>query len=78
MVAEDRSILTQECRFTSDGYPQLTGVSIGGIHTYSARLLTREIVNGDDAYATELEALWGTNCGDINLGASLLDQGVIL
>ena len=76
LLTEDRSILLQECRYTSDGYPQLTGVSIGGVHTYSARLITRELVNGDDAYATELEALWGVNNGDINLGGSLLDEGL--
>jgi len=78
LITEDSSILTQECRFTSDGYPQLTGKSVGGIWTYSARLITREIVNGDDEYAEELDAIWGVNCGDINLGNSLLDEGMIL
>lgn len=77
LITEDRSIALQECRFTSDGYPQLQSKSNGGIWTYSARIITREIVNGDDAYATELEALWGVNCSDIDLGASLLDQGMI-
>jgi hypothetical protein len=76
ILSEDRSVELQECRYTSDGYPQLQSVSIGGIHTYSARVITREIVNGDDAYATELDALWGVNCGDINLGGSLLDEGL--
>jgi hypothetical protein len=78
LITEDSSILTQECRFTSDGYPQLQSKSVGGIWTYSARLLTREIVDSDDAYATELESMWGVNCGDINLGNSLLDEGLIL
>jgi|GEM_PF-2415072 len=76
LITEDRSIALQECRYTSDGYPQLTGKSVGGMFTYSARVITREIVNGDDAYTTELEALWGVNCGDIDLGGSLLDEGL--
>ena len=77
LITEDKSIETQECRFTSDGYPQLMGKSVGGIWSYSAKLITREIVNGDDEYAEELDAVWGTNCGDINKGNSLLDQGMI-
>jgi len=76
LITEDRSIELQECRYTSDGYPQFQGRTVGGIHTYTARVITREIVNGDDAYATELEAIWGVNCGDIDLGGSLFDEGM--
>ena len=72
----DNTVETQECRFTADGYPQLTGQSSGGTFTYSAKLLTRSIVNNDDDYATEVDAMWGTNNGDINLGSSLLDEGL--
>jgi hypothetical protein len=78
LITEDGSIETQECRFTADGYPQLQSKTNGGIWTYSARLLTREIVNGDDEFATELIAVHGVNCGNINLGNSLLDQGMII
>lgn len=76
LITEDGSVETQECRFTADGYPQLQGKSVGGMWTYSARVISREIVNNDDQYATEVDAIWGVNCGDINLGASLLDEGV--
>jgi hypothetical protein len=76
LITEDRSVLAQECRYTSDGYPQLQSKTNNGIHTYTARIITREIINNDDAYATELEALWGVNCGDIDLGGSLLDEGL--
>jgi len=75
-ITEDRSAETQECRFTASGYPQLNSKTIGGIYLYSAQFMTRVIVNNDDANATELEAIWGVNCGDINLGASLLDEGL--
>lgn len=77
LITEDASVEYQECRFTSDGYPQLTGKTIGGIYTYKATLLTREIVTNDEGYETELDALWGVNCGDIDLGASLLDEGLL-
>lgn len=76
LVTEDQSVETQECRFTADGYPQLTGKTVGGLYTYSATILTREIVTNDDLYPTELEALWGVGCGDIDLSASLLDEGL--
>ena len=76
IVTEDQSVETQECRFTADGYPQLQSKSIGGIYTYSARLLTREIVNNDDAYAETLETIHGLSCGNIDYGASQLDLGL--
>lgn len=65
----------QECRYLSDGYPQLTGVSVGGLFTYTARVITRSIVTQDDDYPTELDALHGVNCGNINSGANDLDIG---
>lgn len=76
LITEDRSIELQECRFTSDGYPQLVSKSVGGLWTYKAKLLTRSIVNGDDAYAEEIKTMWELNNGNINLGNSLLDEGV--
>lgn len=76
LITEDSSVETQECRFIADGYPQLSAKTIGGIYTYNATILTREIVTNDELYETELDALWGVNCGDIDLGASLLDEGL--
>lgn len=73
LITEDRSVEYQECRYTADGYPQLTGKTIGGIYTYSARVLTRDIVTNDELYPDELDALWGVNCGDIDYGANQLD-----
>lgn len=76
IITEDRSIELQTCRFTASGYPQLQGKSTGGIYTYSAQLITREIVNGDDAYAEAVNTSWFVFCGDINNGISLLDEGL--
>lgn len=77
LVTEDRSVETQECRFISGGYPQLASKAVGGIFTYNATILTREIVTNDEDYETELDSLWGVNNGDIDLGASLLDEGLL-
>lgn len=76
LITEDGSIETQECRFTADGYPQLTGKSVGGLYTYSAQLITREIINNDDDYAESVDAMWGVNNGDIDLGSSIIDEGL--
>ena len=76
IITEDRSIEFQTCRFTARGYPQLQGKSVGGIYTYSAQLMTREIVNGDDEYAESVKAMWFVSCGDINNGISVLDEGL--
>lgn len=76
IIGEDNSVEYQECRFTASGYPQLSSKTIGGIYTYNATILTREIVTNDEDYPTELDALWGVNNGDIDLGASLLDEGL--
>jgi len=76
IINEERRESTVECRFTADGYPQLQGKTIGGIYTYAARLLTRNVQSTDLDYATEVDAMWATNCGDIDLGSSLLDEGL--
>lgn len=76
LITEDNSIDVQECRYTADGYPQLTGKTIGGLFTYSARIITRSIVNRDDLYAEAVSTMWFVSCGDINLGTSLLDEGL--
>lgn len=76
IISEDNSVQLQECRFTADGYPQLTGKTTGGLFTYSARVITREIVNIDDDYAESVKSLWYVFCGDINNGASKLDEGL--
>ena len=77
LITEDASVEYQECRFTAGGYPQLKSKSVGGIWTYSATLLTREIVTNDEGYETELDSLWGAGNGDIDLSASLLDEGLL-
>ena len=76
IITEDRSVETQVCRYTAEGFPQFKGVTIGGLHSYSAKLLTREIVNNDDDYAESIDAMWYANNGDIDNGASLLDEGL--
>jgi len=76
LITEDDSVDTQECRYTADGYPQFTGKTVGGLYSYSARVLTRSIVNNDDAYAESVSTLWYVFCTDTNNGASLLDQGM--
>ena len=76
LVTEDRSIEYQEARFTASGYPQLASVTSGGIHTYNAQVITRSIETTDEDYPTELDAIWGVNCGNVNLGNSLLDEGL--
>lgn len=72
----DRSVKTQECRFTADGYPQFTGISDGGVYSYSARLLTREIVNNDDEYGDVFDIMFDLSCGNVNWGVSKLDEGI--
>ena len=77
LITEDNSIDVQECRFTADGYPQLQSKTVGGLFIYSARILTREIVNRDDLYAESVSAMWYVFCGDINNGSSVLDEGLV-
>jgi len=76
IITEDNGQSVQECRYTSSGYPQLTGKSIGGLFSYSAQIITRQLTNGDDAYAESVSTMWFVNNGDINLGISLLDEGL--
>lgn len=76
LSTEDSNIKTQTCRFTSDGYPQLTGQTLSGLHSYSATLLTRAIENGDDAYSEVVKSAANATDGNIDLTASALDKGL--
>ena len=76
LPSNDGSTKMQECRFISGGYPQLSGTTSGGVCTYNATIMTREIVTDDEGYETELDAYWGVGNGDIDLSISLLDEGL--
>lgn len=76
LITEDRSVLTQECRFTASGYPQLQGKSVGGIYTYRAQIITREIVSNDDLYSESILAMWEIGNGNVNNASSKIDEGL--
>lgn len=78
IVNEEQLTSIAECRYTADGYPQLTGKVIGGVYTYSARMITRQIDSIDIDYPTEIEAIWSVSDGDIDAGANKLDEGLNL
>lgn len=78
IVNEERLTSIAECRFTADGYPQLTGKTSGGVYTYSARLITRQIDSIDIDYAEQVESIWHVSDGYIGLGGNKLDEGLNL
>ena len=75
IIRPNRNDTIQECRYTQDGVPQLTGVS-GNLFTYSARLITRSLVLDDMDYETEMDASWSVNFGNIDPFNAALDEGL--
>ena len=65
----------QLCRYTVSGYPQLSGVTAGGIYTYSAQVIIRQVETQDIEYSEETKAAWEVNCGDVNRFNQDLDCG---
>lgn len=69
----ESGIQTQEARFLSDGVPQLQGEE-GGVFSYTARIIIRDLNEPDDEYPNEILFLVeGAPCGTVEQGAQLLD-----
>jgi hypothetical protein len=78
LLNEDGETITQDCRFTSDGYPQLQSVTVGGVYTYNAKLIAREHITIDDGYEQAILTMYQIGDGDIDWASSVLDQAVNL
>lgn len=65
----------QECQFMADGTPQLTSEQ-GGVYTYSARIIVRQLNDPDNGYAEELLTMGELTDGNIDAGLIALDIAV--
>lgn len=72
----ESGISTQEARFTSGGFPQLTSEA-GSVFFYQAQIIVRKLNDPDEGYTDEILYLAeNTNCGDVVGGAELLDYAI--